>query len=356
MTSRTRRDPLPRVVALTALAVLNPACGSSPGTPDAPDDLRGELERRLDAAAMAGFSGSALVTVDGGTVLARGYGLADRDDGVPNAADTAYDFGSVMKDLTAAAIFKLEGEGKLRVTAALATLFDDVPADKAEITVLQVVQHSAGFDEYHDTEGDFEPMARLEARQRIFAQELRFEPGSEVEYSNSGYTLLADVVETVSGRGFTDYVRDELLTPAGMQHSGFFGDPVWERVDTAIGYGDSTFGSNDPAAWPYTWSLVGNGGLVTTVSDLERWLVAVWGGDVLDPAALDAYRTLYLSGASFEGKTVYGYAGGSDFGFGGYAADCPEANTRVILGTNASDAFDIEQLGGELAKFVLSAR
>ena len=340
---------------LVALAASQIGCSSEPSTTPERDELREELERRLTDAAAAGFSGSVLVTVDGAKVLASGYGLADRDNDIPNVADTAYDFGSVMKCLTAAAVFKLEGEGALAVTDSLATIFDDVPADKAGITLLQILQHRAGFDVYHDTEGDFEPMTRLEARQRIFAQELLFEPGSKEEYSNSGYTLLADVVQTVSGREFTDYVREELFAPAQMQQSGFFGDPIWETVDTAIGYDASTFGGNDPAGWPYTWSLVGNGGLVTTVSDLERWLVAVWNGDVLGPAAFESYETHYLSGGNFEGKTVYAAAGGGDYGLGGFAVDSPEANTRVILGTNTSEVFDIEGFGIELAKLVLSA-
>ncbi|WP_155799063.1 hypothetical protein [Sorangium cellulosum] len=75
------------VVALAALLVLNPACGSSSGTPDAPDDLHDELERRIDAAAMAGFSGSGLVTVDGVTALARGYGLASATSSPRGRAD-----------------------------------------------------------------------------------------------------------------------------------------------------------------------------------------------------------------------------------------------------------------------------
>jgi CubicO group peptidase (beta-lactamase class C family) len=342
---------------LVALAAPQIGCSSESSTTPERDELREELERRLTAAAAAGFSGSVLITVDGAKVLASGYGLADRDNDVPNVVDTAYDFGSVMKVLTATAVFKLEGEGELAVKDSLATIFDDVPADKADITLLQILQHRAGLDVYHDTEGDFEPMTRLEARQRIFAQELLFEPGSKEEYSNSGYTLLADVVQTVSGQEFTDYVRDELFAPAHMQQSGFFGDPIWEGVDTAIGYDASTFEGNDPAKWPYTWSLVGNGGLVTTVSDLERWLVAVWKGEVLGPAAFESYEAHYLSGGAYdlEGKTVYVAAGAGDYGLGGFAVDCPEASTRVILGTNTYDVFDIEGFGIELSKLILSA-
>ena len=82
----------------------------------------------------------------------------------------------------------------------------------------------------------------LEARERIFAQELLFEPGTDEAYSNSGYTLLADVIETVSGVAFTDYVRSALFEPAAMNASGFYSEPVWQTVDTAIGYDASAFG------------------------------------------------------------------------------------------------------------------
>jgi CubicO group peptidase (beta-lactamase class C family) len=101
-----------------------------------------------------------------------------------------------------------------------------VPADKAGITLLQSAQHRAGFDEYHDDDGGFEPMTREGARERIFAQELRFEPGSATGYSKSGYTLLADVVEAVAGRAYTDDVRDERMAPAGLESSGFFRRPA----------------------------------------------------------------------------------------------------------------------------------
>jgi CubicO group peptidase (beta-lactamase class C family) len=322
------------------------------------DHLRTEVRQRLDAAATQAFSGAVLVTARGETLLAGGHGLADRGNDVPNTVDTAFDFGSVMKDLTAAAIFKLESEGKLSIDAPLTSVLDGVPADKAEITILQVLQHRAGFQEYHDTEGDFESMTQLQARERIFEQELLFDPGSDEAYSNAGYTLLADIVQTTSGEEFTAYMHDEFFTPAGMEHTGFFGEPLWEQFDTAIGYEASTFDDNDPASWPYTWALVGNGGLVTTVGDLERWLLVVRQGGVLEPSAFAVYEEHYLHGAAaeLEGETVYGFAGAGDFGLGGVALDCPEQQSRVILGTNTYETFDVETFAVELAELVLSAQ
>ena len=343
-----------RRALLVGLVALPLGCSDrSPGATGS-DGLRREVEDRVEAAGAAGFSGSVLVTVDGATLLARSYGLADREGDIANQVDTAYDVGSVMKDLTAAAVFQLASDGMLAVTDPIATFFEEAPADKAAITILQVIQHRAGFREYHDTEGDFEPMTRLEARQRILAQELLFEPGTDQAYSNAGYTLLADVIETVSGRSFTDLVREEILAPAGMERSGFYGDPVWDEVETAIGYDASRFQDNDPATWPYTWALVGNGGLVTTVLDLDRWFVAIRAGDVLPPAALEAYEVEYLGeGSADAARAPRAAAGGSDFGFGGYAMDSPDEGTRVILGTNRYDALDVDGFGDELSLLVL---
>ena len=106
-----------------------------------PEQLRAELRLRLEAAAEQGFSGAASITRGGAPLLVEGYGLANRERHLPNSVDTAFDFGSVLKDLTAAAIFKLAGEGQLDVTDPLAAIFDDVPSDKAAITILQLIEH-----------------------------------------------------------------------------------------------------------------------------------------------------------------------------------------------------------------------
>lgn len=345
---------LPMIV-LAALAVVGCERAKAPG-PKA-DALAREVRQRFADASEQGFSGTALVIVGGETLFERGYGLADRDADKANALRTAFDFGSLMKDLTALAIFKLEAEGVLATTTdTLADIFEDVPQDKAAITVLQLVQHGSGLDEYHDTEGDFEAMTRLQARERIFAQPLLFEPGSDEAYSNSGYTLLADVIETVTERAFTDYVREEILARAGLNASGFYGDPVWDEVDTAIGYGAETFEDNDPARWPLTWALVGNGGLVATVPDIARWLVAMRDGSVLSEGAFAAYEREYLepSAVELEGRAVYAFAGAGDYGLGGVAIDCPELDARFVIATNTYSVFDIESFASELAMLLFA--
>ena len=346
-----------RAQVLTGAAILAlSGCSDSPpaGRP-APSALALEVQRRIDDAVAEGFSGAILVSAGGERLATEAHGPADSDAGTQNTVRTAFDVGSILKSFTTVALFRLAEDGALTLDATLAEIFPDVPADKADITLLEVVQHRAGFDEYHDTEGDFEPMTRLEARGRILAQELLFEPGTDEAYSNSGYTLLADVIETVSGEPYTAFVRRALFDPAGMASSGFYSEPIWEGIDTAVGYGSSTFGDNDPATWPYTWALVGNGGLVTTVGDLERWTSALFGGRVVGADTLEQLTDLYLAGGAEEvsGERVYGEAGAGDYGHGGVLVLAPESETRVIVATNAYDAFDIESFAAELALFLL---
>lgn len=344
--------PACRLLAFVALAAMGCSdADDEPSGSDGPIDVEAEVRTRIDDAVADGFSGAILV-IDGGEELAlEAHGLADRENDVANTVNTAFDVGSILKSLTATAIYKLAEDGQLDLDATLSTLFPEVPADKADITLLQIVQHRAGFDEYHDTMGDFEPMTRLEARDRIFAQELLFDPGTDEEYSNSGYTLLADVIETVSGVAFTDYVRTNLFEPAAMSSTGFYSEPVWQTVDTAIGYDADTFGDNDPATWPYTWALVGNGGLVTTVGDLDRWSSALFGGQIVGAETLELMKDEYFSSGAVtvDDETVYSEAGAGDFGLGGAAIYAPTSDTTVIVTTNTYEVFDIEALAGDLA-------
>jgi len=321
-----------------------------PGVPRAVREL-------IDDAVANGFSGALLVTADGERLTPEAHGLADRDSATANTPNTAFDVGSIVKSFTATAIFRLTEDGVVTLDTTLGEIFPEVPADKTEITLRELVQHRAGFHEYHDTMGDFEPMTRLEARAKIFSQELLFPPDTDEAYSNSGYTLLADVIETVSGERYVDFVHRELFEPAAMRSSGFYSERVWAQVDTAIGYDASTYGDNDPATWPYTWALVGNGGLVTTVGDLDRFITTLFGERIVTQATLDVMREVYFGAdeATVDGEPVYGEAGAGDFGLGGVAVFAPESETRVIVTTNTYEVFDIESFATDLALQLLEA-
>lgn len=316
------------------------------------------IEEQVERAAQAGFSGSVAIARDGAALWSGGVGLADRERGTENTPATAFDCGSIMKVMTAAAIFRLEQDSMLSRAATLGELFTDVPPDKAAITLDQILAHTAGFDEFHDTEGDFEAMDRPTALARIFAQELLFAPGTEEAYSNSGYTLLAAIVEDVSGMPFVDYLRARLFDVAMMGDTGVYGEGLWSEGRAAIGYDDGVYGCNSPGCWPTpSWALIGNGGLVSTVEDLLRWTAAVDDALVLDAATRDAYRDAVLATReiSIDGETVYAYSGRNDFGFGAAIGEVPGRDTYVIVASNAAADYDDTALMAQLVQMSLGA-
>jgi CubicO group peptidase (beta-lactamase class C family) len=329
---------------------------------------RGELAEKLDAhvskCADAGFSGVVLVAKDGQVLLRKGYGMADREKNQPNAADMALCIGSNTKMFTAAAILKLEEAGKLSVSDTLSKFFPDAPPDKREITIHQMLSHSSGLGEYHDNPGeggDFAEMSRDEAVKRILAQPLRCKPGSAAEYSNCAYTLLAVIIEQLSGTTWEAYLRKSLFEPAGMKHTGFFGEKLWKPESTPRGYGRKTKDDNRPTSWPgVTWALKGAGGMVSTADDLLAWHNALRGDTVLGRASKEkAFRVHVAEGGGSAGEgygwivmktprntTALNSGGGSDFGFTSGLMRYVEENVMIVVLSNSGEGGSRPVLGG----------
>jgi CubicO group peptidase (beta-lactamase class C family) len=281
-----------------------------------------------------GFAGALLVARDGHVTATGALGSANRQTGAANTVNTAFDIGSIAKTFTAATVLTLVDDGELALDDTLGELLDDVPADKRDISVLQLLDFTSGLGEYHDTEGDFEELSRDQAQERILAQELRFEPGAGTAYSNSSYTLAAIVVEEVTGRDFVGVVGD-LFTRAGLRHTGFYGSATLREIPVATGYEGEVHGRNTPAWWEPTWALLGAGGIASTVDDLHRWwaLLAVPG--LLRP---DSTRRLHdlLPSRSVGGVEYRGAGGTNDFGFDASILEIPVRKTVIVVVSNAN--------------------
>lgn len=253
--------------------------------------LGAALDRYVGELAGYGYSGSVLVAMHGEVILDKGYGLADRAHGTPFTADTLFDIASISKPFTAAAVLRLEMQGKLKVEDKLSRFFPEAPADKAGITLHQLLTHTSGLPESIGLE--YEPLTRKAFLQRAFATPLVHPPGGRFTYSNVGYSLLAAVAEVASGRPFGEVLRSEVFLPAGMRHSGYSPD-AQDRARLAHGYsGDGDWGTSldHPQApdGPW-WNLRGNGGVLTTTGDLYRWHLALQGNAVLPAAEREKYQ------------------------------------------------------------------
>lgn len=278
--------------------------------------VRGEVASRVDAYLARltpfGWSGAVLVARDGAVVLNKGYGMADRERHIGWSADSVGNIGSITKQFTAAAILKLEAMGKLRVTDRLSVHLPAVPADKAAITLHQLLTHTAGLA--GDLGGtDDEPIGRDDLAERVLAAPLAHVPGETFVYSNEGYSLLAAVVERVSGGGYEAFLREHLFLPAGMTRTGYVLAGYDDR-DIARGYraDGGLWGLVYKRGWRADgpgWYLRGNGGLQSTTGDLYKWHLALEDDKVLPSAQRAAFVTPYVQ---TPGGDRYAYGWGVD--------------------------------------------
>lgn len=303
--------PLVLAAALSATpAPPRPAAAARPAAlPDAL--LRSRVEGHLDRLEALGYTGAVLVLKNGKPVVERAWGYADRDKGIRADTRTTWNLGSITKQFTAAAILKLEEQGKLRTTDSITRWFPEAGGDKRAITIHMLLTHTAGFESDY-APGDYVPNTRAEYMARMLAAPLLSPPGTEHSYANSGYSMLAAIVEMVTRKEYEAALADLVLTPAGMTETGYL-RPGWAPARIAHGYQDGRdWGTivdrlKVPGA-PF-WALRGNGGLQTTLADMRRWERALTSNAVLNAASRKKFTTGYVSeGGPGDSKYAYGWA------------------------------------------------
>jgi CubicO group peptidase (beta-lactamase class C family) len=269
------------------------------------------LDEYLSRLERFGFSGGAVAVRGKDVLLMKAYGLADRARAVPLTTGSVYTLGSITKQFTAAAILTLEMQGKLSVTDPASKYLDGVPSDKAAITLHHLLTHSSGLEsDFSPT--DFDPVGRDEYVRRALQSTMRFKPGEGYEYSNAGYSLLAAIVERVSGQPYEVYLTARVLKPAGMHETGYK-LPKWAPDRVAHGYTDGKDWGTilkriEPPDAPY-WMLRGNGGLHTTLGDMLAWHRALDTDAVLSKVEREKYFKPYVpEGPRGLSHYAYGWA------------------------------------------------
>ena len=239
-----------------------------------------------------GFSGAVLVAKDERIILNKGYGMAVRAKNIPNTNTTVLSTGSITKQFTAAAIMKLEMQGKLNTADPITKFFKKVPEDKKNITLHHLLTHTSGIV---DAVGaDYVVAKRDETITKILKEPLQFTPGEEFSYANAGYSLLAAVIEIVSGQDYEKFLNEQLFKPAGMHFTGYR-IPQWNKRVVAHWYvGEKDNGTPLEKPYPY-WNVIGNGEILSTTGDMYRWHLALKGDKILSKEAKKKIFTPYLN-------------------------------------------------------------
>ncbi|UCE41193.1 MAG: beta-lactamase family protein [Candidatus Aminicenantes bacterium] len=281
-----RKAPIFRPLIL-CIAVLTISLASADGNAAkkagaAGEIVEGDLAKKLDMYLTRitpfGFSGALFVAKDGKVILNKGYGMAIRAKNVPNTSGTVFSTGSITKQFTAAGIMKLEMMGKLKTEDPITKYFDNVPEDKKTITLHNLLTHTSGVIDF--TGMDFEVAPRDETMQKILDAPLRHKPGEQFAYSNAGYSMLAAVIEKVSGQSYEEFMNKNIFTPSGMAFTGYR-IPEWDKKVVAHWYrGEKDNGTPLEKNYPY-WNYLGNGGILSTTEDMYKWHQALLEDKVL---------------------------------------------------------------------------
>ena len=287
------------------LLVLSVASASFAQTADPKSVVK--IEAYLQQLDKLGYSGSVLVAFDGKPVISRGYGYSDRESKIKNSPKTLSDIGSITKQFTAAAILKLEMQGKLSTDDKITKYFQNVPPDKSEITLHHLLRHASGLP--GGIGGDYDKITETEFIAKVLASPLRSAVGTKFGYSNIGYSLLALIVEKVSGQKYEQYLYENLWKPAGMEMTGY-SRPKFNKDLIAVGYKNGErWGKATEKEWagdaPYL-HLKGNGGILSTTEDLLKWDRALLADKILSKEAKKKYYFPVLR-PDETGKSHYGY-------------------------------------------------
>ncbi len=288
-----------------------------------------------------GFSGAALVARGDEVLLNKGYGLAISAGLIANTSQTIFSVGSITKQFTSAAIMKLEMMGKLNTGDSISKYFENVPDDKQGVTLHHLLTHTSGIND--DVMGDdFEIAHRDETMRKILDNPLRFAPGEDFEYSNMGYSMLAAIVEIVSGIPYEQFLSEHLFAPSGMSFTGYRLPDFTGRTVAHWYTGVIDNGIPLDKDYPY-WNYIGNGGILSTTDDMLKWHRALMGEQVLSTDAKKKLFTPFLNDYAYgwdvldtERGTLIQHDGGSMLGCAADFKRFVDSNIVIMLFSNVS--------------------
>lgn len=272
---------------LFLLACLPFAVHAAPLTPT--------LDGLIAARFKPGLPGvAALVVKDGKLVLRKGYGLANVELNVAVKPEHLFRIGSTTKLFTATAVLMLVDEGKLALEAPISRYLTNMPKLWEKVTVEHLLTHTSGIANMTLESGFWRTVAPLdhtldELIAPILDKPLAFQPGTAFAYNNTGYILLAMLIEKVSGRAYFDVVDQRIVKPLGLTHT-VDGNTRALIPGLVTGYRQGP----TPALFISNTNLHAAGGLVSTVDDLAAFMQALQAGKLVSPALVRRMNTSYV--------------------------------------------------------------
>ena len=258
------------------------------------------------------FSGGVLIIKDGKQLLSKGYGWADKEKKIKFTTNTLASMGSITKAFTATAIMKLVEQNKLSVDDPLKKFFPVIPSDKSNITIHQLLTHSSGFhDFFKEGGGDYEKLNTEAFLKRAFSESLAFKPGEKAVYTNVGMSILAIIIEQVTGMDYEKFLKTQLFDPLHIKRISY-AYPQNGTDTIAIGYQNGmVWGTHQShfekaGGGPY-WNIKGNGGLEASLNDMFLWANSFTNKTILKESTIETMFKPHILEEGYDGQSYFGY-------------------------------------------------
>ncbi len=363
---------LAKAMAVFFLLVFFLGAAAAQHPPRLPDTLKKQIDEVFLAWDTTWTPGVAVAVVkDGGIAYSNAYGYAHLEYDIPNTPTTIFHIASISKQFTTFSILLLEAEGKLSLDDEIQQYIPELPYFNYPVTLRHMAHNVSGLRDQWNLLGmagwrlddviTTQQVLRLLSRQK----ELNFKPGAEYLYSNSGFTLLAEVVARVSGQSFADFTQERIFEPLGMQNTLFYDDHEKIVKNRAYSYAgrDGNYRKR-----VLSYATVGATSLFTTVEDLGLWAMNFENPVVGDQGIIEKINTRGVlnddTTISYAlGQTVGEYRGlpmishgGADAGYRTFLARFPEQGVAIVVFSNdagfSSNAMAMRMVDIVLADFL----
>jgi CubicO group peptidase (beta-lactamase class C family) len=253
------------------------ATGKSPSVSMTDDSIEIKIDTMIARMGLSAGTPGGVVGVirDGRLIFTKAYGLADIDTKEPNTTSTLFNLASVSKQFTGAAILILANEKKLSVKDDIRKYLPGFPDYGYPVTIENLVHHTCGIRSYDVLELMAGTLFSTQNQEEVYnlickQKALNFTPGDEYLYSNSGYVLLADIIEKVSGMSFSRFVEEKIFKPLGMNHTVIFDYPEKSIINSASGHtwGDTEKFKRTPEQ---NNTVVGESNIYISLEDFLKW-------------------------------------------------------------------------------------
>lgn len=355
------------IAALAALSLAAPAGAQAQGRGPEAQSPQARADALL-AAYTPDRPGLAVLVARGGQVIyERNLGAADLEHGISITAASRFHVASVSKQFTAFAILQQVKAGKVDLDADIHTYLPELADFGAKITVSDLIHHTSGLRDQWDLEvlsgTSMDSLIRQKALVAMAANQrgLNFAPGTDYRYSNTGYSLLAEIVARTSGVPFAQYMREHIFAPLGMNDTLIYDNARDILPNRAMSYSVDAAGVAHLARLNY--ANYGATSLHTTTHDLLKWSRELLHPAVFDPALVRAAEqpgrlrdgTPMRYAFGMEASTVGGHRalthGGADAGYRSLIASFPAEDASLVVFSNG--AANVGKIGADLAEIFL---